>query len=178
VWSLPTNPARARRKKFRGKRRHFAGVRRKAEAFELDARREPWWNYWHYHADWLGRGNRRWKYRLEHLRALATVYGKIADARLETETPFQLWLLLDVDDAGQDATFLHSPNPYGTTFPFRPEGVVWTSDAPRLVALGQALAGRRLRFGHLTCADSDEPTRRLSSWLIYSPDVGVPLEGA
>ena len=75
---------------------------RKASEFELHE--SPWWNYWHYHADWEGWGNLRWTYRREGLRALALVFRRIA--KKPPAEPFQLWIWLNGTDAGQDAAYL------------------------------------------------------------------------
>ncbi len=144
-------------RKFRGKKRHFRKMLRKAGDFELHE--SPWWNYWHYHADWEGWGNLRWAYRREGLRALALVFRRIAQ-RPPAE-PFQLWICLDGADAGQDAVYLHSPNPH-SPFPFHPEVVC---DDHRLLALMRELLPEfELRIGHSL------------GFFIYSPSVGVPLE--
>ena len=64
-------------------------------------------------------------------------------------------------DAGQDAVYLHSPNPH-SPFPFHPEVVC---DDHRLLALMRELLPEfELRIGHSL------------GFFIYSPSVGVPLE--
>jgi hypothetical protein len=178
VQSLSVNRAAAPMRKFRGKRRYFEGVDRQALAFRLRIEPDAWWDLWHYHADWPGWGNRRWKYRLRHLRALAVVFEKIAELAPSMGRPFQLWISINGEDAGQDATFLHSPNPNGTPFPLRLEQVVWSDEGPRGAALARLLPGHRLRFGRTSWVDPDDPARRLSSWLVCSPEIGVPLESA
>lgn len=178
VQSLTVNRAAAPTRKFRGKRRYFAGVDRQAQSFRLRIEPDAWWDLWHYHADWPGWGNRRWKYRLRHLRALAVVFEKIAGQAPSLGRPFQLWISLDGADAGRDATFVHSPNPNGSAFPMRLREVTWSSDGPRGAALQRLLPGYPLRFGHTSWVDPDDPSLRHTSWVIYSPEIGVPLEGA
>lgn len=79
----------------------------------------------------------------------------------KTAEPFQLWICLDGADAGQDAVYLHSPNPH-SPFPFHPEVVC---DDHRLLALMRELLPEfELRIGHSL------------GFFIYSPSVGVPLE--
>lgn len=68
-----TEPGTDPRRKFRGKKRNFRKMIREAGDFELH--KSPWWNCWHYHADWEGWGNLRWTYRREGLRALALALG-------------------------------------------------------------------------------------------------------
>ena len=102
MYSLRLHPEHAPRKRLRGQRRYFRRIHRDAAAFELDVQPDSWWNLWHYHADWRGWGNRGWRYRLEHLRALCRVFQTISG-----------------EDAGEDATYLHTPNRHGTPFPTR-----------------------------------------------------------
>jgi hypothetical protein len=117
---LRLHPENAPRRKLRGKRRYFRNVRRAAEAFALDVHAGAWWDLWHYHADWRGWGNRSLRHRLEHLRALCTVLRKIHAVRDRFATPFQCWILISGDDAGQDAVYLHTPNPnVSSVFPIR-----------------------------------------------------------
>src|SRR5687768_13346779 len=127
----------APRGRFRGRRRYFRRVHRNAAAFQLAITPDAWWDLWHYHADWPGWGNVRWRYRVEHLRALARVFRTIAEARDRFHTPFQLWLLLSGDDAAEDAVYLHTPNANDTPFPFAPELV--PAETPALAAVLQPL---------------------------------------
>jgi hypothetical protein len=114
---MPPHPERAPRRAFREQRRYFRRVHRLAAAWSPVIEPAAWWQAWHYHADWPGWGNRRHRWRREHLRALCRVFRTIVDARDRFATPFQAWIQLDHDDAGQDATFLHTPNPHATPFP-------------------------------------------------------------
>lgn len=129
------------------------------EAGNFELHESPWWNCWHYHADWEGWGNLRWTYRREGLRALALVFRRIAQT--PPAEPFQLWIYLDQSDAGQDAVYLLSPNPH-SPFPFHPD-THW-NDFPLLQLMRELLPDYELRIGH------DQ------GFFIYSPSVGVPLE--
>lgn len=130
---------------------------RKAGEFELHE--SPWWNYWHYHADWEGWGNLRWTYRREGLRALALVFRRIAQ-KPPTE-PFQLWIRLDDSDAGQDAVYLLSPNPH-SPFPLHLESN-W-NDHRLMPLMRELLTDYELCIG------------QSGGLFIYSPAVGIPLK--
>lgn len=106
-----TSRAHAPRKKLRGKERFFRKVKRDAEDFRVPADPGDWRDFWHYHADWDGYGNLGWSYRRRFVAALATGFRAIATTRQSLGAPYQVWILLDGDDAGQDATFFHTPNP-------------------------------------------------------------------
>jgi hypothetical protein len=117
---LPVHREHAPRRRFRGQRRYFRRVHRDANAFAVDADPDAWWDHWHYHADWPGWGNRGWRYRREHVRALCRVFQTIVAARDRFATPFQTWIYISDEDAGQDATYLHTPSPNSSPFPFAP----------------------------------------------------------
>jgi hypothetical protein len=176
VQPLTPRPWKAQQRKVRGKRKYFRQVLRDAEAFHVDVDPPCWWDFWHYHADWPGLGNLGWRYRFEHLRALAVVFSKVLEASRTIPVPFQTWISLDVGDAGNDAVFIHSPNPNESNFPFKPDAT-WG-----LAALDETMAallpGLRLRVGRLVWPgqDGNGAPCMFTSYLIYSPDTGVPLE--
>jgi hypothetical protein len=166
----------APRRKLRGKRRYFARVEREAQGFVMKPGPEAWWDLWHYHADWSGWGNLGWRYRRQHLLALCTVFRKICEARAAFHTPFQTWILLNGEDAGQDATYLHTPNPNGTAFPIQPVGVVWGASAlqPMMESL---LPDYELEVGWTRVANADVSTDRAwstSHW-VCARGIGVPF---
>jgi hypothetical protein len=166
--------AHAPRKRFRGRRRYFRRVHREASAFELEVTGDAWWDLWHYHADWPGWGNLRGRYRREHLRALCRVFQTIALARERFATPFQLWIMLSGDDAGMDATYLHTPNANDTPFPFTPR-LVPTATSPFASIVQPMLADFSLAFA--THTDDDDGNVYTSHW-IWAHGVGESLGSA
>jgi hypothetical protein len=44
------------------------------------------------------------------------------------DKPYQSWLFLDEDDAGQDAVFIHIPNPNKDNFTLKIEKLNWESN--------------------------------------------------
>jgi hypothetical protein len=158
------------RKKFRGRRRYFARVQRNAETFCLDANDWTSVSFWHHHVDWPGWGNLGWRYRLPHLRALCTVFRKIVDARERIDTPFQTWIAIYEEDAGQDAAFIHSPNAAGT-FPFHPSTVEESVLDPYF---RQLLPELDLRVG-VTPAHHDGEWKWPTTHWVWAHGVGVPL---
>ena len=173
---FPPNPRNAPRRKFRGKKRYFRGVQRAAEDFEFEPRSLSWWDYWHYHADWPGWGNIRWRYRREHIRALCRVYLKIVAAKNESPGDFQCWLYFSCDDAGVDAVFVHSANENGSPFPFVPENTVW-EDGRQMEYVRRELGGLELRVGRSTIFNEwRDPPGTTTSYFVYIPGLGLPLE--
>jgi hypothetical protein len=164
-------PDRGPTRKLRGKRRYFRQVAARAAAFTITPGPGRWWDLWHYHADWPGWGSVRWSYRRQHLAALGVVYATVCRAAPRFTTPFQTWVALSTG-AGGDATYVHTPNPNADDFPFVAVDTAWDElRDPELVALFPP--GLSLRVGRSTRPSDDEVDR---GWLIYSPDVGVPLE--
>ncbi|HET9955562.1 MAG TPA: hypothetical protein VFQ61_13705 [Polyangiaceae bacterium] len=165
------------RRRFRGKKRYFRRVLRDAASFQLEHADGGWWNLWHYHADWFGWGNKRWRYRREHLRALALVFLRICKDAAEFTGPFQTWIYLSGRDAGEDATYLHTPNSNHSPFPMVPHGDVDWDCEPLLPLFRDLLPELPLRIGMCRVFDGyAEPPRVTTSFFIYSPGVGVPLE--
>jgi hypothetical protein len=114
---------------------------------------------------------------LEHIRALAEVFRRIARDATQFRTPFQLWIFLSGRDAGEDATYVHTPNENRTPFPMHPVGIVdWEHDK-LLPIFNELLPDLPLRIGESRVFDEwAQPPRVVSSFFIYSPQIGVPLE--
>ena len=162
--SQRSNPAKAPRKKFRGKRAYFRRILKDASEFRLEVSSGDWWDLWHHHADWVGWGNLRWKYRKQHIEALRIVYDQCAAAMERCPQPFQLWMLLCPDDAGQDAVYVHTRNPNCDNFPYIPPDTTWcerSCDTP--------LAPKPARIGF--CVHEG-----ITCYFIYLRDIGIPLE--
>ena len=166
----------APRRKLRGKRRYFERVHRDAEAFQLSPKPQDWWDLWHYHADWFGWGNLGWRHRGPHLLALCRVFQKICDVREQFSTPFQTWIVIDDNNALDDATYLHTPNPNRTEFPIVLVGVEWGTSALQPM-LGSFLPGYKLEVGWGRGADNTGSASHTAHW-IYARGVGVPLRSS
>ncbi|MCA9645191.1 MAG: hypothetical protein H6718_28790 [Polyangiaceae bacterium] len=174
MHGLSFDAARAPRRKLRGKRAYFERVRRRANGLVIAPGPGQWWDLWHYHADWCGWGNRGWRWREPHLRALCRVFARIAASEAAFTTPFQIWILLDGSDAGQDATFLHTPNPNAANFPLAAQGIDW-SGSPLVSYFKAQLAGD-VRVGVSRREDEPGATQadRLLHWVSVA-GVGLPI---
>jgi hypothetical protein len=177
IPALTSTRSQGPRRHFRGKKRYFRRLHHDAASFRLEHSPGSWWDLWHYHADWPGWGNLSWRYRLEHIRALAEVFRGIARDAARFTTPFQTWIFLSGRDAGEDATYVHTPNDNQTPFPMDLEGAVDWEHRKLLPIFGELLPNLPLRIGESRTFDEyAEPPRVISSFFIYSPHVGVPLE--
>ena len=164
----------APRHRLRGARRYFAKVQREAEEFDPWSSSDDWWDFWHYHADWPGWGNRGWRYRRSHLAALATVFKTICNGAHRFSTPFQTWIVIDGEDAGQDATFLHTPNPNGTEFPMTLTEAEWGVSELQPV-MEQLLPGLDLEVGWTRTKYGDDDASWTTAHWIYARGVGIPI---
>lgn len=116
------------RRKVRGRRGYYRALHRDAAAFAVKP--DGWYDYMHWHVDWLGMGNLNWAERREHLSALFTMFRRLLTESTSWPTPHQAWLRIDAADSSQDAVYLHTANPNAENFPNRFEGVVWDAAIP------------------------------------------------
>jgi hypothetical protein len=115
-------------RKVRGRRRYYRTLRREAETFAVNP--SGWYDYMHWHADWPGLGNIRWRERREHLTALFTMFHRLLGETKDWSTPHQVWLQVDAFDSSQDAVYLHTPNPNAENFPNAFVGMIWEAPIP------------------------------------------------
>jgi hypothetical protein len=176
VQPLPVRRWNAPQRKLRGKRKYFRRVIREAQAFRVDTAPDACWIEWHRHVDWRGWGNASWKLRREHLRALAIMFRHVHDTRTLIQVPFQAFIALNGDDSRYDALFLESPGTHDATFPWNPPGTEW-EDGAALSQVSALLPGIRLRVGlRRWMREDDGVSVPETTYFIYSPDVGLPLE--
>ena len=109
------------------------------------------------------------------MQALGTVFLKINHSARDFPIPYQLWLSIH-QDAGQDATYFHTPNANGTQFPIQLINVKWgVSDLDEIMP--EILPGISLRVGvHKGFNPYFEPPGDITCYAIYSPGIGVSLE--
>ena len=132
-------------RKVRGRRRYYRALRRDADTFEV--RPSGWYDYMHWHADWPGLGNLRWRERRAHLAALFTMFRRLLTETVGWGEPHQVWLQIDAVDSSQDAVYLHSPNPNADNFPNTFAETEWDVDVP--VRLREFLTDPSWQFGRL-----------------------------
>jgi hypothetical protein len=119
-----------RQKKFRGNKRYYRSLQRRAEEFCLDLGPNAWYDHWHTHFDWHGRGNKKGKARSQHTRALFIAFENVLNQTTTYQKQYQTWLLFNASDSSQDAICFHTPNPNAQNFPYRFEGFRWGVSAP------------------------------------------------
>ncbi len=124
-----------RQPKFRGNRRYYRTLRHKAEEFHTSLNGpDDWYDLWHTHFDWYGRGNKKAKARAEHIKALFTAFEKLLNQTKTYQKPYQAFLSFCDTDSSQDAIYFHTPNPNKNNFPYTFEGVEWGVTVPSFLS--------------------------------------------
>jgi hypothetical protein len=172
---LPALKHLAPARRFRGQRRYFRRICRKAKEFDPETLGLTGWNFWHDHADWPGWGNRGWAWRRPHVEALAIRDCTIASRKNDFPVPFQSWITLACHDAGQDAVWLTTADSSEHSFPYCPRFT--ETRFPRLEReLAPMFRGLRIKARELVWTPSEEPsTQPVSTIYLWSDAVGAPL---
>ena len=93
-----------------------------------------WFDLWHSHVDWHGRGNRDSEFRRSCLEVLFATWSDVELLTRGLTCAWQSWLLIDPADSSQDAIYLHTPNPNRDNFPYPFDGVSWGVESPSWLA--------------------------------------------
>ena len=121
-------------------------LKRRSKRFSVDMQKKQWCDLWHTHFDWDGEGNSSWVARRRYLTALFTALTR---ARLELAQwgrPYQLFAAVYPLSSGDDAIYVHTPNPNGTEFP------LVHAEAQRLESAPRLLMGKIPRSGYTVYA--------------------------
>jgi hypothetical protein len=81
--------------------------------------KNSWFDFWHTHIDWDGEGNKSWNVRKEFLEKLLTEFGNVKSELKKYPNEYQTWILIDENDSGQDAIYIHTKNPNSENFPLK-----------------------------------------------------------
>ena len=104
-------------KKFRGKKRYFRNLWREVNNVNLKLDDEYWFDLWHTHLDFWGRGKLGSKIRKEHITAHLALYNNILNQLEHFKKPYQTWVSISENEPCMDAVFIHSVNPNNDNFP-------------------------------------------------------------
>ncbi|MGG2092358.1 hypothetical protein AB1283_06505 [Bacillus sp. S13(2024)] len=121
-------------KKFRGKKRYFRQLWKKTNIHTCNILldNEAWFDFWHTHLDFLGFGNNRLKFRREHIKAHITLYNNLLTELETLDKSYQSWVCIQVHDAGQDAVYIHTPNPSSNNYPYKNCEINWDCAVPNM----------------------------------------------
>ncbi len=89
-----------------------------------------WFDYWHTHIDWYGRGNDRPENRSDVAKATISLLKYLEQrAQATTYAPIQIWATL-CPNTIDNAVYAHSVNPNGTPYPHDFHGVQRDASVP------------------------------------------------
>ncbi len=135
----------------------LSALTQEAETFEVP--QAPWFNQWHKHVDWDGEGNSDPAMRQACANALITCFGRVLE-QVSADVELQVWMRFE-SDSGQDALYLHSPNPH-TEYPYQFEDVEWGVDAPEFLKAG--LEGESVEIGRSEYDGYNSPNGGSRRW--------------
>ena len=74
---------------------------------------------WHTHVDWDGKGNHDWKTRKKYLKQLLDQFDQLKLKLRTYPHDFQLWIMIDENESGDDCVYIHTKNPNADNFPIK-----------------------------------------------------------
>lgn len=121
-------------KKFRGKKRYYRNLAKFAENFRLElGGPDDWYDFWHQHFDWEGRGNQGGRERDEHTKAIFTAFENALEQLKEYKEPHQIWLSFSARQPTNDGLYFHTPNPNKNNFPYLFDEYNWDATTPEFL---------------------------------------------
>jgi len=115
--------------------RYWAEMEQKALRSLSSLDMTSWFDLWHTHPDWKGKGNRCPENRMASIQLGYSLLKKAEELARVAPRSIQSWLAV-CPNSLDDGVYLHSENPNGTPFPYPFEGVEWgASDHPVLDAV-------------------------------------------
>ena len=115
-------------------RNYYRKLSKKSRRFAVRMDQRLWCDLYHQHFDMPGKGNEGRVHRTRHLNALLTALCRARIELAQLEQPHQLFAYVDLKNSGNDALYVHTPNPNGTPFPSPIEAVSTPAAAPPLLA--------------------------------------------
>ena len=83
-----------------------------------------WFDFWHTHPDWDGKGNSKPENRLRAIELTYSLLKKAVELTNHRVNDCQCWAVIE-EDSAQNSVYIHTPNPNFSNFPFEFEGVEW-----------------------------------------------------
>ena len=80
---------------------------------------KSWFDLWHTHIDWDGKGNNDWKTRKKYLKQLLDQFDQLKLKLRTYPRDFQLWIMIDENESGDDCVYIHTKNPNADNFPIK-----------------------------------------------------------
>lgn len=106
-----------------------------SDAFSLELRSGSWFELMHWHPDIHGIGNTNANARSVCLSVSRQYFEKVLAELSAWGRPSQCWFIADENDSGEDAIYVHTPNPNRENFPYRFDEVTWKVIPPSWLVL-------------------------------------------
>lgn len=103
-------------------------MRKYAQSSIQDLDPTSWFDYWHCHVDWEGKGNKRPENREATIALGLEIFEMVEEFKQRVEGPIQSWWFIH-EQSYEDAIYLHSPNENDTPYPYDFKGVQWGATA-------------------------------------------------
>jgi len=78
---------------------------------------KSWFDLWHTHVDRDRKGNKDWKTRKGYLKQLLETFDQLKLKLRTYPHDFQLWIMIDENESGDDCVYIHTKNPNADNFP-------------------------------------------------------------
>jgi hypothetical protein len=123
----------------------------KKEATRKSPDFKSWFDMWHRHIDWEGDGILSRQHRTFELWALFKTLHRFEHETRHMRERCQVFVYVNEHTPGNDAVYVHTPNPNGTPFPYVPQVDRWLTATPvwlaRHVCLERYVLGVRTSDG-------------------------------
>lgn len=80
---------------------------------------KSWFDFWHTHVDWDGKGNKGWTIREKYLKQLLKTFNDLKLKLKDYPNDFQLWIIIVENESGDDCVYIHTKNPNADNFPLK-----------------------------------------------------------
>jgi hypothetical protein len=87
------------------------------DSLDFSGGQNSFFDFWHMHYDFRGEGNESFNVRIEYIQEGFRIYDALKDRLINYPYSFQLWIGIDEEDSGNDAVYIHTPNPNNNYFP-------------------------------------------------------------
>jgi hypothetical protein len=106
--------------------KYWAKMEKSATSEINDLDPTSWFDYWHCHIDWYGKGGRRLDNRPASLELGYKILKYVELFRLKCTLPTQSWWFIH-EQSYEDAVYIHSENENKSPYPFQFDEVEWNN---------------------------------------------------
>ena len=78
-----------------------------------------WFDLWHTHIDWNGKGYESPESRKAYLYKLLSTFIEFKSELRNYPHEFQIWIIINEEDSSEDGIYIHTKNPNEDNFPIK-----------------------------------------------------------